>query len=373
MIRIYFHSSDLDGHCSGAIVKFRYPEAELFGINYGQPFPFDKIDKDDMIFMVDFSIEPFDEMLKLAGIIGLHKFIWIDHHKTAIAKANEAILTTDKGFSASFNEICPGKRVDGTAACILTWRELFPEIPLPMAVIHLGDYDVWHLENPDTLRFQYGFRLNDSWPENQNVWRPFFNPDLDNEFVEKTIRDGNTIVKYQKQENQKYCKSCCFELEFGGFKAIAINRLLTNSQMFDSVWDNTKYDIMITFGLRKDGRWTMSFYTDKPGVDVSDLAKIFGGGGHMQAAGCDFRSLPEELTWQIRCLQPAKFSDIPDYGDHFTIEDFIDSVKSGMFVDFDGSGYYATKDKMTDIYANPSEIYRDKIDKRWTHVMWFNK
>ena len=307
MIKIFFHSSDLDGHCSGAIVKFRYPEAELFPINYGQPFPWDKINKDDMIFMVDFSLEPFEDMLKLAGIIVLHKFIWIDHHKTAIAKAEEAMMTTDNGFKACFNDICPGKRVDGTAACILTWQELFPRLLLPKAVELLGRYDVWDL-GENVLAFQYGFRLNNSWPENQDMWKEYF--DLKDPIifasilgnpvkVLETIKNGEIILKYQKQENEKYCNFCAFELEFEGYKAIAINRLLTNSQMFESVWDNTKYDIMITFGLRKDGRWTMSFYTDKPGVDVSLIAKkcktALNAGGHKQASGAIFNELPFKI------------------------------------------------------------------------------
>jgi len=45
MIRIYYHSSDLDGHCSGAITKYKYPEAELFPINYNQKFPWKQLDE----------------------------------------------------------------------------------------------------------------------------------------------------------------------------------------------------------------------------------------------------------------------------------------------------------------------------------------
>ena len=67
--------------------------------------------------------------------------------------------------------------------------------------------------------------------------------------------------------------------------------MLTNSQMFDSVWDNTKYDAMLTFGWRK-GKWTVSLYTDKEHVDVSVAAKNRGGGGHKQAAGFQCEELP---------------------------------------------------------------------------------
>jgi hypothetical protein len=39
----FYHSADLDGHCSGAIIKKVHPECELIGINYGDEFPWDKV------------------------------------------------------------------------------------------------------------------------------------------------------------------------------------------------------------------------------------------------------------------------------------------------------------------------------------------
>lgn len=315
MIKIYFHSADLDGHCAGAIVKYKYPEAELIGINYGQEIDYNKIAKDDMIFMVDFSLQPFDEMVKLAQHVGMNGLVWIDHHITAIDNAKNCVfdnvvpMNGQEPFVITFNDICPGKREDGKAGCELTWGFLFPDREMPEVVRLLGRYDVWDLANPNVLDFQYGFRLNKTWPTNQELWKDYFENDIHghgHDFVKLSKIDGRTILRYQKQENEKYIKSCAFEVDFEEFKAICINRLLTNSQMFESVWDNKKYDIMITFGLRKNGLWTMSFYTDKEGVDCSLLAKRFGGGGHKQAAGCNFDELPIEFLRQIKKLLPIK-------------------------------------------------------------------
>ena len=65
--------------------------------------------------------------------------------------------------------------------------------------------------------------------------------------------------------------------------------------------------------------------------------------------------------------------DLPDYGDHMTLEDFVDCCQSGGFIDFDGYAKYATSDKMSDINAYPSDVADSDIDWRWTHVVWFNK
>jgi oligoribonuclease NrnB/cAMP/cGMP phosphodiesterase (DHH superfamily) len=279
MIKCFFHSADLDGHCSGAIVKYKFPETELFPIDYGEIFPFDKISKDDTIYMVDFSL-PIIDMIILSDIVGFNKLFWIDHHISSINDANK----TD------FNKDCLGKREVGKAACELTWEYLYPDEPSPWAITLLGRYDVWDLQE-NVLEFQYGMRLNNTWPHNQELWREVFDIYAD-ELIIDTIEQGKTILKYQKQENEKYIKAAAFELTFAGYKAIAVNKMLTSSQLFESIWDNEKYDIMITFGMRKTGDWTMSFYTDKEGIDVSIIAKRFGGGGHKNAAGCSFKELP---------------------------------------------------------------------------------
>ena len=55
----FYHSADFDGHCSGALVKMRYPECRLYGFNYGDKFPWEKIVGKDVI-MVDLSLSMVD-------------------------------------------------------------------------------------------------------------------------------------------------------------------------------------------------------------------------------------------------------------------------------------------------------------------------
>ncbi len=64
----------------------------------------------------------------------------------------------------------------------------------------------------------------------------------------------------------------------------------------------------------------------------------------------------------------------PDYGDKFTIDEFVQEVRNGNFINYDGSGYYATEQGMSRIPAIPSEIgYTRWGMKGFTHVAWFNK
>lgn len=44
-----------------------------------------------------------------------------------------------------------------------------------------------------------------------------------------------------------------------------------------------------------------------------------------------------------------------------------------MFVDSDGCGYYATKDQVSDIEINPSDICAGVYRKDFDYVCWYNK
>lgn len=128
----FYHRGDLDGHCSGAIVRHNFPGARMIGIDYEDEFPWDKVPRGADVCMVDFSL-PMEHM-RLLQELTVHRFVWIDHHKTVIDKAKEA------GFSTA------GLRVVGEAACELTWEYFTPSILMPHAVRLLGRYDVFDLE-----------------------------------------------------------------------------------------------------------------------------------------------------------------------------------------------------------------------------------
>lgn len=64
---------------------------------------------------------------------------------------------------------------------------------------------------------------------------------------------------------------------------------------------------------------------------------------------------------------------IPAYGKHITLEMFINWCKLGMVIDDDGSGNYATDTQMSEELAVPSDICCDIINRKYTHVVWFNR
>jgi len=281
----FYHSADLDGHCSGAIVKYKYPECEMIGYNYGDEFPWDKVKGQDVI-MVDVCLQPFTEhMPKLEEKAGL--LIYIDHHVTEIDEYNLWVKNNpDKKMVVKLDE--------NFSACELVW-DFFFGTQVPLAVRLLGRYDVWdHAFSDDVMPFQWGMRVNENTlPDNTAFWSRLLGVSEDINGVNTIIDNGHFLLKYRDAENAKYIKACAFDVEFEGLKFVCINRGLTNSQIFDTVWDEDKYDGMLTFCWRK-GSWTVSMYGTK-GIDLGAIAKKHGGGGHKQACGFQCDELPFKL------------------------------------------------------------------------------
>jgi oligoribonuclease NrnB/cAMP/cGMP phosphodiesterase (DHH superfamily) len=291
-MKTYFHRIDFDGICSGMIVKYKYPDCELFGVDHSDclnnKFWKEQVkkNKNETFFMVDFSCEQMNFIKN-----NVKHFIWIDHHKTAIEKYGEYNF---EGY----------RRID-LAACQLTWNYLFPDKKIPYIVNLLGYYDIWkHEEDKRILPFQNGMKIY-SKKEILNVsfWKDFFNEE-DNAFGMNKIlnicKNGSLIEEYKTNQNEIYCQEKSFETEIEGYRAICCNMGLTNSQLFNSVWNEEKYDLMCVFSMTKDKTWVVSLYTTKENIDVSEIAKKYSGGGHQQSCGfsCNYNDLFKFLNME---------------------------------------------------------------------------
>lgn len=297
-MKCFYHSADLDGHCSGAIVKHFFPNTEMIGYNYGQPFPMDEISKADVVYLVDVSL-PMEQMFELRD--RCRRLNWIDHHISAIKAHDEA---------CGENPI-PGLRRTDRAACELVWEFLHNASQTPEAITLLGIYDSWRFteeEEPRIKMFQYGMRCqHETRPEKaMPFWEKLFSPVQPIPYHGEIFERGRIIYDYQLSQNEKSCRSCAFETELPvpddsillgllPLRCIAMNSNLMNSDVFKSVWNPLRYDAMLCFYRSNKGFWRCSIYSDKPGIDCSVFAKMYGGGGHKGAAGFQCSELPFAL------------------------------------------------------------------------------
>lgn len=260
-----YHNADLDGQCSGALVKLMYPDCVLIGVNYGDPVP-DLSGYDDVC-IVDFSFD-------VETMLRINNLIWIDHHITAI---NDPSLLHIRGL-----------RSTKFAACELTYS-YFYQAHLITPVRLLGRYDIWDHSNPDVLPFQYGCRLHDTDPvSNMQFWNDLLVLDVHGDMVQFLIKQGETCIAYQKQQDLLNLKSA-MTVRFEGYEVPCLN-VRGGSEKFCGTLES--------FGIlfhRIPGKWVVSLRSAGD-FDVSVLAKKHGGGGHKGAAGFTCIELPfEEL------------------------------------------------------------------------------
>lgn len=268
MAKIFYHA-DTDGRCAGYIVakkiKVDNPE-DLIEMEYGKKFPFNKINKDENVYIVDYSIEP-DEMLKLLKLT--ENVVWIDHHISTISKYKD------------FPKTIKGVREDGRAGCVLTWDYFMEEEPAPLAVVYIGDRDVWTwLFKEKTKNFCSGAELYDLHPLSKSWNKLIKEPS-------KIIEEGKIINKYKAQKDAEYIKKYGYITQFEGYQANCVNAGLVGLEVFDSLNNLEPLQIIYTY----DGElYHVSLRSTE--IDVSQIALKYGGGGHKGAAGFECKELP---------------------------------------------------------------------------------
>lgn len=272
-----YHSRDLDGLCSGAIIKHYYPQADMVGYDYNES-TLDIINissEYDLIIIADVSLP----MVDMAIVHHYCKnLLFIDHHKSVKEDFDKFYEKTavPEGFTYIYEE--------GTAACELCWNYFFPMKKMPLAVSLLGAYDVWRESTPDYNRkgielFQlYMVSGKQSLMSMQNIFT------WDKLDIEKKMLIGAEIKQYRDSLTAKAAKFS-FERNFHGHKAICLNTTRpAGSWFFDGVENLQDYDLMIAFTFTGKG-WIYSLYRINESLDMSVLAKKHLGGGHAGAAG----------------------------------------------------------------------------------------
>lgn len=288
-----FYHNDADGKCSAFWVWLnvgindKYQDGELIEMSYSKPFPLTAIRPDEQIYIVDYSISP-DDMRRVMEIT--QDITWIDHHKTAIEKYR------------NFEYEIRGVRHDGVAGCMLAYcyihhmtdRGTGKIKPFDISMIKdapkftklIADWDVWKFEfGEDTRNFMVAFNAYDFDPSSK-LWDRFL-VFPDGSVCERLIQEGRTMTAFRDGWAKEYMK-LGFEVSFEGIKCFAVNLGHCNSEYFKSV-ESKGYEILMPFVFDGD-RYTVSLYSKT--VDVSEIAKKYGGGGHKGASGFQCKQLP---------------------------------------------------------------------------------
>lgn len=264
---VIYHGNCADGFSAAWCFWRKYRDgADYVGGVYQQSPP--DVDGRD-VYLVDFSYKAavVEEMLRKAGNITL-----IDHHKTAIDDL-EHLRSGGYDFRP-LNWFCDLNRSGAT----LAWDYLFPDEPRPLLLGHIEDRDLWRFKLPGTREIQ---ALVFSYQYDFERWDRLMTADQ----VEllKMTAAGAAIERKHHKDVAELVGVCKRRMTIGGHDvpvaslpytlvSDAAHAMAQHEPFAACYWDTAEGRV---FGLR----------AADDGIDVSDIAKQYGGGGHAKAAG----------------------------------------------------------------------------------------
>lgn len=264
----YFHSDDLDGWSSSAIVnkKHKNDDIEFYGYNYEDDI---KLVKGyDIVYMVDCSTT--SENMKFL-INNNKKFVWIDHHEKKIWQVIEDINDDILGLRDKTNQ---------HSACVLTWKYLYKNKPVPTILKYIEDVDLWKWEMKNTDEITTSLDLD--CKTERDMLEKYLDNDVWNSVINIIIENGIKYINMRKQQIKQIMKNVVF-VSWEGFRTAVVNTPIHKSHTGDAILKKyMNINIVLIWSYNKD---TVSCSLRSSDVDVSKIADKYGGGGHRLASG----------------------------------------------------------------------------------------
>ena len=313
---VIYHDSCTDGFAAAyAAYTVFGNSAEYFPCQYGKraaAFDLDVTDRE--VYILDFSL-PFATMLQLFA--HACRVVWLDHHKTAFE-----MWGTDNG-SGNIEEF---KRVDQLfdgkhpvvldnhkCGAILAWEYFHPGGAVPEIFKYIDDYDRWIFQYEDTKAIQQALRCFTPWTfEQWDTWCSKWN-----DVCPHLLSGGQLLLRNHEQQVAGTVKSASMPCR-------VVPTVIDSSASYRSPWTWTPEDVCCAEGLaancpphlqssvgnalaKESGTFGLLWTVNKDGqclcslrsigdYDVSAIAKVFGGGGHKNAAGFS-TTLPVLMAW----------------------------------------------------------------------------
>ena len=282
---IFYHANCMDGLCAmyvsrKALLEKGETDITVVAVHYKQPFPEFNYQPTDSIFIVDFSFtkEILLDMSQKCNVVVL------DHHVSAEKELKDL----------PFAHFDMSKSGAGMA-----WDYFYPEQKMPYVVQMVQDRDLWlfHIkhsnafaatlqDHPEKNDYQFWDRLvidgenylmNDCKPDN---------------ICYQLIEEGKVIVKQVENICHNLISKKKYKIiSIDGYQAALFNTTSLFSELGEYAYLNLDIDFSLSYFIKDDGHVIFSLRSAEDKVDVSEIAKKYGGGGHACAAGFSYPAL----------------------------------------------------------------------------------
>lgn len=272
MIKILciYHAHCTDGFgAAWAVQRALGPQVEFLAANYGEEPP-DAAGRH--VAIVDFSY-PRDKLEALAQRAA--SVMVLDHHKTAAEQlsglpAPPAWSAPDfTGWSGLVAEFDMNRSGAGMA-----WDYFHNNDARPRLIAHIEDRDLWRFRIDGTREYHAALS---SYPMDMETWNRLYDDHVD------LITEGAGILRKHDKDVDALVAMTRRRMRIGGYEVPCANvppvfasdagNRMAQGEPFAAVYVDTQSGRL--FSLRS---------TDA-GLDVSAIAKSYGGGGHRNAAG----------------------------------------------------------------------------------------
>ncbi len=253
---VIYHADCPDGFGAAFAAWKRYGAGATYRpARPGDPLP-DLAGQDVLIADVSW---PRAEMLRLAA--EARSLVVLDHHKTAEAELGGLPF-------AHFDMQRSG--------AIITWEYLHASPP-PEILRYIQDRDLWRWELPNAREVLAAL---DSYPMDFEVWDRLEPAEL--------VPEGRAIERYVDQQLRRL-EVKARRRTLAGYRVPVINSPIWASDLGDRLGRDQPFAVI--WSEDAEGNRVYSLRSREGGVDVGELARRFGGGGHTHAAG--FRLPPD--------------------------------------------------------------------------------
>ena len=258
---VCYHGGCKDGIAAAWVAKLAIADAVLVPCFYGQPPP--AVDG-EKVYVLDFCWDHVEDVQRLVS--GASSVTVLDHHKTA-----PAILSQVRGDG--LRVIYDAKR----SGARIAYDYFFPDgnQDIEWIVNNVQDRDLWRHELQESAAVNaYLELLGDDlgkWSEAAELG------------LGKVADMGQPLLAYRRRMALEIAQRA--ELVFFDEGAVwACNAVILWSDVAAEMLRQRGGEYAVTYRRRQDGRWEYSLASAGQ-VDVSEIAKKYGGGGHASAAG----------------------------------------------------------------------------------------
>jgi len=258
-----YHGNCLDGFAAAWAVRYALGEDVDFYKGIHQQPPPDVSGRD--VFLVDFSYrkEVLQDMLQKAASITI-----IDHHMSAEQDLSELLKSGELKGLFDMNR----------SGAMLAWYWFNPDQQPPQLIRHIQDRDLWLFKLEGTRQITAALS---SYPFDFKVWDKLMASSKDE--LDALRRDGEAIERKLQKDIKELIASGLRRMVIAGYDVPVLNapsvyvsdagHIMSIGEPFAACyWDHP------------DGR-SFSLRSSDDGIDVAEVAKKYGGGGHEKAAG----------------------------------------------------------------------------------------